>query len=177
MRTLLEIAGSVPEDCTVKKMVLLGPVALATQGTIVLKGQCFEILTTTQTLEVLVLLVTSVQWDHHPHLPALVARTPPSGNRVNAVFVLLAISVQMLQPTSRNALKVSFAPMVLHQLLHVRREAIRITPWVINLMIASCAQLVCTVSLMACLGPQACVQVAGIALVDHGKGCHSTSAI
>lgn len=111
-----------------KKMVLLGPVALVMQDTIAYKEQCFEILTTTQTLEVLVLLVTFVQWDRHLHLPAWVVHTPPSGNRVNAVFVRLVISVQMLQPTSLNALKVSIAPMVQHQLLHVPGEAIRTTP-------------------------------------------------
>ena len=160
-----------------KRMVLLGPVAPVMQDTIAYKEQCFEILTTTRTLEVLVLLVTSVQWDHHPHLPALVVHTPPSGNRVNAVFVRLVISVQMRQPTSLNALKVSIAPMVLHQLLHARGEAIRTTPWVISLTIVNCAQLECTASLMACLGPQACVRVAGIVLVDLGKGCHSTSVM
>jgi len=34
MLTLLEIAGSVLEDCTAKKMVSLGPVALVMQDTI-----------------------------------------------------------------------------------------------------------------------------------------------
>lgn len=125
-----------------------------------------------QTLEVLVLLATSVQLDHHHHLLALVANTTPSGNKVSAVNVLLVISVQMLQPTSLNALKVSFVLMDQLQLFHVQKEATRTIPWVISLTIARCAQLECTVRSVACLSPQASVRVAGIALVGHGKRCH-----
>lgn len=146
--TLLKIAGSVLEDSIVKKLVLLGLVAHVMLDTIAQKEQCIEIQTTTPPLEVLVLPVTFVQMDHHLPLHALVARTPHSGNRVSAVFVLLVISVQMLQPTSLTVLKVTIAPVAHRQLSHVQKEATRTILWAISLMTAKCAQLECSVSSM-----------------------------
>ena len=164
-----EIVQGVLGDSTARKQVFHGLLAPVMQDIIAQKEHYTGIQITSQILEVLALLVTFAQLDHLLHLPVLVASTIPCGNRVSVVSVLLVISVQMLQPTSLIALRVTIAPMDRHSLFHVLKEATKTTLWVINWKIAKPARLACTVNLMVCLGLQACVQEAGFALVDHGK--------
>lgn len=122
-----EIVQGVLGDITARKQVFHGLLAPVMQDIIAQKEHYIGIQITSQTLEVLALLVTFAQLDHLLHLPVLVASTIPSGNRVSVVSVLLVISVQMLQPTSLIALRVTIAPMDQHSLFHVLKEATKTT--------------------------------------------------
>lgn len=122
-----EIVQGVLGDSTARKQVFHGLLAPVMQDIIAQKEHYIGIQITSQTLEVLALLVTFAQLDHLLHLPVLVASTIPSGNRVSVVSVLLVISVQMLQPTSLIALRVTIAPMDQHSLFHVLKEATKTT--------------------------------------------------
>lgn len=122
-----EIVQGVLGDSTARKQVFHGLLALVMQDIIAQKEHYTGIQITSQILEVLALLVTFAQLDHLLHLPVLVASTIPCGNRVSVVSVLLVIFVQMLQPTSLIALRVTIAPMDQHSLFHVLKEATKTT--------------------------------------------------
>lgn len=160
-------------DNTAKLMVSLGQTALVildttAQGNQIPAGQM------SQKLEVLAHLVTSVQLDPHIQFPAEVASTTHVGPKVSALFVLQVTSVQMLQLMLLTVPKDITAPMAQHQPFHVQKDLSKTSPWGIKRATAQSALLESTASSVACLSHQDCVQVAGTALVGHGRGCHST---
>ena len=142
--------------------------ALVILATTVLRNQPLEN-QMYQTLEVLAHPATSVQVVLNIQLPAKVASTILGGHKVNALFVLLVISVRMLRQMLLTAPKDSTAPTAQRQLFHVQKGLTRMSPWVIMSSTAQSVLLENIVSLAACLSHQVCVLVVGSVLVGHGR--------